>query len=329
MIYEYNISCIYSFQVMESQISNTAQDSLRSLETDGDSPVMIPGPREDSGFFSGTNKQCLEHLEKEKGFLSKEIMELEENMECVEINEQTKIKSEACRSDFLKCILYIVESDLDGDTKIHIAVIQNHYHSAKQMVSMVSALDPELLDTPNLLLQTPLHLAVLVRNVELVELLAQHGADFGCRDLHGNTPLHIASYHGYDDIVACLLRYAGQRKSNSNFIPGINDRNYEGQTCLHLSTFNTNLPVIKLLTTHGADVNARDGKSGKTILHYAADTGNTILMDYILQLPGIDVNSRTYAGQTPTTLAKGRGYADIWITLRKFGGKDYENVEDT
>uniref|UniRef100_A0A8W8IST7 Uncharacterized protein n=1 Tax=Magallana gigas TaxID=29159 RepID=A0A8W8IST7_MAGGI len=219
-------------------------------------------------------------------------------MERVDINGQAVSRSASCEN-LVKTVLRIIEQDFDGDTLIHIAIIQNEEYIAKSMISMVSILDPELLDIPNFLLQTPLHLAVLVRSVELVEILIQSGADLGCRDLHGNTPLHIASYHGFDNIVVCLLKYASV------------------------------LPVINLLSRFGADVNARDGKSGKTILHHAAEMGNTILMDYILQLPGVDVNSQTYAGQTPSSLARGRGFLDIWTTLRKFGGKDRGEIDDT
>lgn len=303
-------------------------ENFDSLETD--CSIQTREPREDSGFYSGPSS-CKESLcKKETDLISptKDIGLLEENMERVDINGQAVSRSASCEN-LVKTVLRIIEQDFDGDTLIHIAIIQNEEYIAKSMISMVSILDPELLDIPNFLLQTPLHLAVLVRSVELVEILIQSGADLGCRDLHGNTPLHIASYHGFDNIVVCLLKYASGKKRKSTFIQEINDRNYEGQSCLHLSTFNNSLPVINLLSRFGADVNARDGKSGKTILHYAAEMGNTILMDYILQLPGVDVNSQTYAGQTPSSLARGRGFLDIWTTLRKFGGKDREEIDDT
>lgn len=300
-------------------------ENFDSLETD--CSIQTREPREDSGFFSGPYKESLCKEEKEP-ISPKEIGLLEESMESVGISDQA-VSTSADSGNLVKTVLRVIEQDLDGDTLIHIAIIDDEEHIAKTMISIVSIIDPELLDIPNLLLQTPLHLAVLVRSAELVDFLVHSGADFGCRDLHGNTPLHIACYHGYDNIVASLLKYASDKKRKLTFIQELNDRNYDGQTCLHLSTFNNSLPVINLLSRYGADVNARDGKSGKTILHYAAEMGNTILMDYILQLPGVDVNSQTYAGLTPSSLARGRGFLDIWTTLRESGGKDREEIDDT
>ncbi|XP_048745073.1 NF-kappa-B inhibitor alpha-like isoform X2 [Ostrea edulis] len=315
------------------------EEVFNSLETD--CPYRTHSVlREDSGFHSGPFKDSLpdrgdetSHLKKIKELGEKmECVELEEKMECADVgvyfNSLEMAKSEENQHS-VKTVLSLLEQDKDGDTSLHLAIIHESTKAAMVMIFLVSNLDSELLDIPNMLLQTPLHLAVLLRSVELVDILIHCGADFECRDLHGNTPLHVACYHGYDDIVMCFLKFANGSQTAPSSIRGINDRNYDGQTCLHLSTVNTSLPVVKLLTMYGADVNARDGKSGKTILHYAAETGNTILLDYVLQLRGVDVNSRSYAGQTPTTLARGRGYWDILTALKKYGGKEFEDYEDT
>ncbi|XP_062567059.1 NF-kappa-B inhibitor alpha-like isoform X2 [Saccostrea cucullata] len=311
--------------------SKIPEENFNSLETD--CPFQVQSAiREDSGFFSESFKESFSPEKGDKRGSLKDIAELEENMECVDINDdrgaQEMMKSEESKRS-AELVMSVLEQDKDGDTQLHMAIIQEMDDIAMIMIYLISNIDPELLDTPNLLLQTPLHLAVIIRSRELVEHLLQSGADPGSRDLQGNTPLHIACHYGYDDLVSSFLRCSKDRKNKFNLIKGINDRNYDGQTCLHLSTFHTGLPVIKLLTTFGADVNARDGKSGKTILHYAADNGNTILLDFILQLPDVDVNCRTYAGQTPLALARGRGYQDILSALRKYGGKEYDNFEDT
>jgi ankyrin repeat protein len=318
------------------------EETCSSLETD--CPYQTHSVvREDSGFYSGPFKDSLQDryetssMEKIKELEEKmDSVELEQKMECADIGDDVigthdslgMTKSEGNKYS-VKTVLSILDQDKDGDTQLHLAIIQESTQVAMVMIFLVSNLDSELLDIPNMMLQTPLHLAVLLRSVDLVESLIYCGADYECRDLHGNTPLHIACYYGYDEIVTCFLKFVNGSHTKPSLFRGINDRNYDGQTCLHLSTVNTSLPVIKLLTMYGADVNARDGKSGKTILHYAAEAGNTILTDYILQLRGVDVNSRSYAGQTPTTLARGRGYLDIFTALKKHGGKEFKDYEDT
>ncbi|EAX73956.1 ankyrin repeat protein, putative [Trichomonas vaginalis G3] len=41
--------------------------------------------------------------------------------------------------------------------------------------------------------ETPLHLAALQDNIEIVELLLSHGADVNEKNSKGETPLHIAA----------------------------------------------------------------------------------------------------------------------------------------
>lgn len=69
----------------------------------------------------------------------------------------------------------------------------------------------------------------------------------------------------------------------------------------------------------------QDGKSGKTVIHYAAETGNTLLLDFLLQYDTINIHSRTYSGLTAIMLADGRNYHDIVHQLQKYGGS-LENV---
>lgn len=69
----------------------------------------------------------------------------------------------------------------------------------------------------------------------------------------------------------------------------------------------------------------QDGKSGKSVIHYAAETGNTLLLDFLLQYSTINLHSRTYSGLTAIMLADGRNYHDIVHQLQKYGGS-LENV---
>ena len=75
----------------------------------------------------------------------------------------------------------------------------------------------------------------------------------------------------------------------------------------------------------------QDGKSGRSILHYAAESGNLSLLDLLLQYNYLDINANTYGGLTPIMLAKGRGHAAIVCVLKaaraQYDSSD-ESVED-
>jgi hypothetical protein len=52
---------------------------------------------------------------------------------------------------------------------------------------------------------TPLHLAVMVKEPRIVELLLEAGADPNAKAKNGRTPLHLAVEQGKEDLVALLL----------------------------------------------------------------------------------------------------------------------------
>lgn len=63
------------------------------------------------------------------------------------------------------------------------------------------------LDQSNELGQTPLHLAVLTDQPIICRKLVTCGASLLKRDRHGNTPLHLASKHGFFNCAIALTRH--------------------------------------------------------------------------------------------------------------------------
>lgn len=54
----------------------------------------------------------------------------------------------------------------------------------------------------------------------------------------------------------------------------------------------------------GADINAREGKQGRTVLHKAVEDGNDVLVQLLLkECPKLDVDLPTYAGLTAYQMA--------------------------
>ncbi|GAA5865695.1 hypothetical protein JCM3774_004969 [Rhodotorula dairenensis] len=82
---------------------------------------------------------------------------------------------------------------------------------------------PSLLNEPaTVLLQTPLHLAVLAALPRNVEQLLSHGASVHSRDTHGHSPLYYAAKHGGEtgSAMVKLLRAAGAHLSEREIEAG-------------------------------------------------------------------------------------------------------------
>jgi ankyrin repeat protein len=95
---------------------------------------------------------------------------------------------------------------------------------------------------------TPLGLAVEKCDLQIVNILLEHGADPNYASKYGDRPLPGAAWVGSVDIVRALLRAGADVKRGNR---------YE-ESPLHLAAFAGNDEVIKELVVFGADVNLRN-----------------------------------------------------------------------
>ena len=86
-------------------------------------------------------------------------------------------------------------------------------------------------------------------NLEMVNLLLDHGADVNLADINGVTPLRQAVKNGYTEIVKLLLEH----KANINC-------SVFGDTLMHIATCRGDgyLEIVKLLVEYGAAINTFD-----------------------------------------------------------------------
>ena len=102
--------------------------------------------------------------------------------------------------------------------------------------------------------RTPLHVAVQNSNLEMAKLLLSNHAIVNTQDFAGNTALHYADS---PDMGLLLLD-----KGSSPNIP-----NGKGLCSLHLAVQRRDFASVKLLLSHGADVNNADDECWYTPLH--------------------------------------------------------------
>ena len=226
----------------------------------------------------------------------------------------------------------VYRQDDDGDTLLHIAIIITEPDLVFYFIDFTASSD--WLNIKNKLSQTPLHVAVLTNKKSVVRRLVIGGANIEARDCYGNMPVHIACREGLLDIVRALVEpvsFEEQQRNNYDYAFNqlhqkfsLNAVNYDGVPCLHIAASKGHLDIVKLLLKHGADINAKAEKSGRTILHEAAWHGNLNLVKFLVSLETTcNINAKTYDDYTAFDLARLHGHWNIVAELAMIGA-DYK-----
>lgn len=191
---------------------------------------------------------------------------------------------------------------------LHIAVVHENILAVQRVIALLNHGRIQL-DIPNNLRQTPLHLAVITNQPDIVGLLLEHGSSPSIQDRNGQTCVHLACEYGS---IACLevLMRADTKDLEAT--------NYEGMTALHIAVSTERRELTLCLLKHGADVNTVDIKSGQSPLIQAVESNQEDMVSLLIQ-NGAKVNQLTYAGNTALHVASGRGLAEITRLLLKSG----------
>jgi ankyrin only family protein len=230
----------------------------------------------------------------------------------------------------------IFSHDEDGDTELHTAIILGKPDLALSLISIATS--NTSLSLRNKLNQTPLYLAVILNQPEVVRRLVVGGADVTSRYSNSNTLLHIACHKGYVSVVISLItpiqRSELQQLPYKTYYQKIPQDfricNRDGLTCLHLAASQRHFNVLELLIKYDADVNMKDGRSCRTVLHEACEKGDIKMVQFLIRSKmKCDINARTRDGKTPYDLARARGHEDICLALASVGkGAILDQEED-
>jgi len=238
----------------------------------------------------------------------------------------------------------LYEADKDGDCQLHLAIASGWSEVVFALIRM--APHPAYLDIQNNELYAPLHIAVLMNQPNMVRRLVVAGATNDIRDQEGNTPLHLASKRGYLECAEALLRSISVEElkdasvvscdEHNNLHSILDLKNYHGEHCIHLATFGQHYNFIRFLSWSGANMNATEGRSGKTALHYAVNKRDINLVGLLASQKregGCEVylNHRDWAGRTPIQCAHINGDTDIFQFLKSLPTCDstsWESDED-
>ncbi|MEJ2720670.1 MAG: ankyrin repeat domain-containing protein [bacterium] len=162
---------------------------------------------------------------------------------------------------------------------------------------------PALVNATNAEEETPLHLAAMSGNLELVEFLVANGAAVDARNNVNQSPLLYAAYTGDVKICRFLIEQGAE----------VDYRDARGNTPLDFAAREGGLDVVALLISNGAEID-RKGRDGRTPLWYAASRGHAEIVSLLVR-DGADVRTTEDNGETALLAALSRGHADVagWL----------------
>lgn len=133
------------------------------------------------------------------------------------------------------------------------AITTNDYELAHS--TLIKGHNPDPVDNYG---RTPLIIAAMAGNPDLVELLAEHKAKLNRGDKAGGTALHYAAARGHVDVVELLLDRGAR----------INIENRQGMTPLMMASSDGRIEILQILLARKADAARRD-YTGRTAMMWA------------------------------------------------------------
>ncbi len=226
----------------------------------------------------------------------------------------------------------------DGETPLHYAVWRSELDVAALLIEFRADLEIR-----NNWGRTPLLIVAReTGNAEMARQLIDAGAEVNLRDEGGESPLDLAAWRGFGDLVNLLLdEGAGLPPSGSNqgqllamfaaekgldrlfgqcVDAGVDLglRNENDGSLLHSASQGGSAEVVARLLDAGFDPSERD-RYGREPLHYAAEMGHQDVARLLLN-HGAEIDARSLGGETPFNTAQSVERPEMATFLAAAGG---------
>jgi ankyrin repeat protein len=155
------------------------------------------------------------------------------------------------------------------------------------------------LNTKDIDLSTPLHLAASRGHLGAVELLLQEPVKLEARDINKRTPLWLAAEGGHTSVAELLLKKGARIKTRAK----------DQLTPLHAAAKGGHRETVEILLDNHSHIESRD-IDFMTALHHACDNGHLSVVDLLLQ-KGANVESIGKDSKLPLTFAAASGHLPI------------------
>jgi ankyrin repeat protein len=237
----------------------------------------------------------------------------------------------------------------DGMTALHLAAKLAEKPIVEYLLSQDSWGDEDILDTSDTNGDTALHLATMSGDVDIIRLLAEHGASPNRYNNVKQLPLHLAAMYGYEKVLNFLLAigspvngdefstsplhlaaawgWSAVAKRLARAGANIDSRDSKRRTPLYLAAYNGSKNMVELLYSYGASATVSDA-DGMTPLHAAALQGWEPVVSLLLS-ERADVNAiESKRGQTPLHCAAiSKNPSDEIVSLLLDAGADMEKPD--
>jgi ankyrin repeat protein len=239
-----------------------------------------------------------------------------------------------------------------GQTPLHYAAQNHHYHLVLSLLSLHGAnvnavdnsgqtilfynLDPQHMDTlvsifdinteiENAQGYTALQQCVMDENILQVQgLISKCFAEVNVFNVKTYSPLSLAIMRNNMEIAQLLL---DQSNADVNL-----ESSEQGVSPLHLAAQHGGTEMLRLLVHAGAETQCRDIHKNTPMFYAVRNTRNAQgdVLEYLLGLRDVDVNTRNQAGETAILVAVKQGTLQALNILCEHGadlGLTYENGE--
>ena len=189
----------------------------------------------------------------------------------------------------------------------------------------------------------PIHIAVLRNHPAIVRLLVVAGARLDVRDREGNTPLHLAARRGHVECGEALLRPVTIQelarddvisRRASQVLPQadiVDVPNYQGERSVHLAAMGGHVAFLQFLSWNNADMNAPEGRAGRTALHFAVGARNLATIQCLLEPKprgcGVNPNMLDWYGRTAFQLSLINSSTEVTHYLASRSGIDLSGID--
>lgn len=213
----------------------------------------------------------------------------------------------------LKGQMILSLKDKDGRTALHLAAKIAEVTIAESLLDTLYPDMEPILDAVDQYGNTAVHLATESGDIEMIRLLAEHGADLIHTNNTGQLPLHLAAMYGYEKVVDWLLAMGSPVNSDNS-----------GPSPLHLAAAWGWSAVAKRLVRAGAAIESKDSK-GRTPLYLAAYNGSRNMAELLLSF-GATSTVSDIEGMTPLHVAALKGWEPV-VSLLINAGADVQATE--